>query len=129
MADANNGGIDSASPSPVFAPAQCLAERGGASAPISGEPSSQTSVHFPRATENQVETKPAPPNRTAIYVSEFLPATLRFSDTMVIYPTLREARDAWLALSADAKKDASITINKPDGARYDGLMIYRLWLS
>lgn len=80
-----------------------------------------------RMTDKPNDETPEPSSTGAIYVDEDEPATLRYSEGLEIYPTLREARDAWLALSPEAKKGASITINRPDGARYNGLMIYRLW--
>ena len=76
--------------------------------------------------ENETEKQAAPPDRSAIYVDESAPATLRYSETLVIYPTLREARDAWLALPPEIKKDALVTI-QPNGARYHGWEVYRLW--
>ena len=76
-------------------------------------------------TENKAQKQLEPPDRSAIYVGDSAPATLRFLETSVGYPTTREAINAWLALSPEIKKDALITIQ--GGSRYRGWEIYRLW--
>jgi hypothetical protein len=76
--------------------------------------------------ENGAEKQLEPPDRSAIYVDDSAPATLRYSETSVSYPTTREAITAWLALPPEIKKDALIT-TQGNGARYHGWAIYRLW--
>src|SRR6185437_833079 len=61
--------------------------------------------------EDDVAKHARPQDRSAIYVDDSAPATLHYSETSVIFPTLREARTAWLALSLEVKKNASITTN------------------
>jgi hypothetical protein len=78
-------------------------------------------------TEREAEEKTGSSDAGAIYVDVSEPATLRYSDTLVIYPKLREAREAWLALPPETKIDASITTDENGGACYRGWDIYRLW--
>lgn len=73
----------------------------------------------------RIEAQPAPSD--TIYVDYSVPATLRYSETMAFYLTLREAITAWLALSNEGNKVASITTNEGSGAQYQGWEIYRLW--
>ena len=77
--------------------------------------------------EDRAEKQSGPPDMSAIYVDDSVPATLRYSETSEAYPTLRQARSAWLALPLEAKKDASITTDETGGACYRGWEIYRLW--
>jgi hypothetical protein len=78
-------------------------------------------------TDNEADKQAGPCDTSAIYVAGSAPATLRYSDGVVIYPTLREARYAWLALPAKIKKGAWITIDEKGSASYRGFEIYRLW--
>lgn len=77
--------------------------------------------------EDEPEKRSGPPDRTAIYVDDSVPATLTYSDTSVTYPTLREAITAWLTSHPEIKKDASIATDENGGACYRGWEIYRLW--
>ena len=79
------------------------------------------------ATEGEVEKAIGPSDMGAIYVDISVPAVLRCSETLVAYPTLQDARTAWLALPLNVKKDASITTDERGGARYHSWEIYRLW--
>jgi hypothetical protein len=56
------------------------------------------------------------PDMSPIFVDDSVRATLRYSEASVNYPTLREARAAWLALHPDVKKNASITTQEEQGA-------------
>lgn len=78
------------------------------------------------APENDGDKKHEPPDRSPIYVDDSAPATLRYGETSVSYPTTREAINAWLALRAEIKRDALIITHR-NGARYHGWAIYRLW--
>lgn len=77
--------------------------------------------------EDEAEKRSGPPDRSAIYVDDSVPATLQYSETSAAYPTLREAITAWLALPPQTKRDASITTDRSGGACYRGWEIYRLW--
>jgi hypothetical protein len=79
------------------------------------------------AMEGEVEEESGPSNPGAIYVDVSVPAVLRCSETVVAYPTLQEARTAWLALPLNVKKDASITTDERGGACYHSWEIYQLW--
>jgi hypothetical protein len=76
--------------------------------------------------EDETGKRPRP-DMSPIFVEDFVPATLRYSEAAVNYPTLREARAAWLALHSDVKKKALITTQEEQGACYRGWEIYRLW--
>jgi hypothetical protein len=79
-------------------------------------------------TENDAKKQPDPADASLIYVDYSVPAVLRYSETMAIYLTLREAIAAWLALPNEIKKDALITTAENGGdSRYRGWEIYRLW--
>jgi hypothetical protein len=84
-------------------------------------------VRGPTTWKDEPEKWSGPPGRSAIYVDDSVPATLRYSETSVNYPTLSEAITAWLALLPEVKKDASITTDENGGPCYRGWEIYRLW--
>lgn len=79
-------------------------------------------------TENDAKKQSDPADVSLIYVDYSVPAVLRYSETMAIHLTLREAIAAWLALPNEIKKDALITTAENGGdSRYRGWEIYRLW--
>jgi hypothetical protein len=84
-------------------------------------------VESPASTaEIEAENQQQPSDTSMLYVDYSEPASLRSSETMAFYLTLREAIAAWLALPNEIKKDASITTTK-SGTSYHGWEIYRLW--
>lgn len=80
------------------------------------------------AAEIKAEEQQQPSDTSMLYVDYSKPATLRSSETMAFYLTLREAITAWLGLPNEIKKDASITTTAEGGSSsYQGWEIYRLW--
>lgn len=142
MASSNDGEIDARFQSGPLVPAQTVISDGlpdlSALAPTILESTEVHSNWLPSSTgddaaqivarrASEVEKQPVLSDTRVIYVDYAVPATLSYSETVVIYLTLREAITAWLALSNEVKKDASITTNENGGARYTGWEIYRLW--
>ncbi len=86
-------------------------------------------VESPASTaEIEAEKQQQPSDTSMLYVDYSEPASLRSSETMAFYLTLREAITAWLALPNEIKKDASITTtNEGRSSSYQGWEIYRLW--